>query len=196
MDLWSIIIIVLLVLYIFLDVNYFFRVIWAYLSARLLQKKLQLLESASIYGICLPSDSDFLMTHMNNSRYLREYDFARFNFFERTGLLKAIMSKGGNFPVSAISIRYRQPLWMFSPYKVVTTPVWWDSKNLYLDQRIVTLDGVARSIGYTKVAIVKVDLEEIVKKLFPAVVKPSVPEDLQKWIDSNELSSNAMKKAK
>jgi len=196
MDFWSIVLIVVLLLYIFVDVHYFIRVIWAYVSARFLSKKIQLLESSVIYGICLPSDADFLMTHMNNSRFLREYDFARFDYFERTGLMKAIMSKGGNFPVSAITVRYRQPLWMFSPYKIVTTPVYWDNKTVYFDQRIVTVkDGVPRSIGYTKVAIVKADFEAIVKKLFPTVVKPSVPQDLQKWIDSNEISSNNMKKA-
>lgn len=59
-----------------------------------------------------------MLTHMNNSRFLREYDFARFDYFIRTGLMKEIMKQHGNFPVSAISVRYRQPLWMFSPYKV------------------------------------------------------------------------------
>lgn len=63
-----------------------------------------------------------MVTHMNNSRYLREYDFARFDYLMRTGLLDEIMRKGGNFPVAAATIRYRQPLWMFSLYKVRLLP--------------------------------------------------------------------------
>lgn len=80
----------------------------------------------------------------------------------------------------------------------MTTPVYWDAKAIYLDQRIVTLkDSVVRSIGYTKVGMVKVNFEEIVTKLFPIVKKPStIPQDLQKWIEANEISSENMKKTK
>lgn len=62
-----------------------------------------------------------MLTHMNNSRYLREYDFARFDFATRNGTLDEIMKRGGSFPVSALSIRYRLPLMMFSFYKVSST---------------------------------------------------------------------------
>jgi acyl-CoA thioesterase FadM len=59
-----------------------------------------------------------MFTHMNNSRYLREYDFARFDLATRNGIMDELMARGGSFPVSAISVRYRLPLMMFSTYKV------------------------------------------------------------------------------
>jgi len=181
-------------LYFLLDVNYFVRVAFTYVFAKYFRKRIKFLEPSAVYGVCLPSDGDFMVTHMNNSRYLREYDFARFDYLMRTGMLDLIMKKGGNFPVAAVTTRYRQPLWMFSPYKVESTPIWWDSKSLYLDQRIVSLsDGVVRGVGYTKIAFVKVDFEDILKKVHPEVQKPEAPADLKRWIEFNEMHSEKMK---
>ena len=66
----------------------------------------------------MPSDADFLITHMSNSRYLREFDFGRLDLAGRTGLLAEVIKRGGSFPVSATSIRYRLPVMMFATYKV------------------------------------------------------------------------------
>jgi acyl-CoA thioesterase FadM len=187
----------LLVLYIALDVHYFVRVALSYLIAKYFRTKISILDPSSVYGIVLPSDADFLLTHMNNSRYLREYDFARFDHATRTGVMEEVLKKGGNFPVSAITIRYRLPTMMFSLYQVITRPVYWDSKFIYLDQRIVTLhDGIVRSVGYTKIACVKFNGEELINKLFPGVQKPEIPEDLKKWNEACEISSEMMKKTK
>jgi len=105
------------------------------------------------------------------------------------------MKRGGIAPAAAVTIRYRLPLNMFSLYKVVSTPVWWDSKFFYYDQRIITLaDGITRSISYTKLAFVKCDVEEIIKLIFPEVKKPTEPPaDLKKWMEFNDLSSEKMK---
>jgi len=186
----------LLLLYFALDVHYFIRVAVTVVGAKFLRKKITITDPSEIYGVVLPSDTDFMMTHMNNSRYLREYDFARFDHATRTGLIE-VLKRGGNFPVSAATIRYRLPAMLFSPYKIVTQPVYWDSKFIYLDQRLVTLkDGIVRSVGYTKIACVKFDGEEEIKKLCPDAKKPTIPEDLQKWIESCEISSEMMKKSK
>lgn len=62
---------------------------------------------------------------------------------------------------------------------------------------MVTLkDGIVRSVGYTKVACVKFDGEETIKRLFPDVKKPEITEDLKKWIESCDISSEMMKKSK
>jgi acyl-CoA thioesterase FadM len=187
----------LLILYFTLDVHYFVRIGLTVAFAKFFRKKIAITDPSEIYGIVLPSDADFMLTHMNNSRYLREYDFARMEHGARTGLLEEVLRQGGNFPVSAITVRYRLPAMLFSPYKIVTQPVWWDSKFIYLDQRLVTLkDGIVRSVGYTKIACVKFDAEELAKKLHPEVKKPEMPEDLKKWIESCDISSEMMKKSK
>jgi len=187
----------LLFLYFALDVHYFIRVAVTVVAAKFVRKKITITDPSEIYGVVLPSDTDFMMTHMNNSRYLREYDFARFDHATRTGVLNEALRQGGNFPVSAITIRYRLPAMLFSPYKIVTQPVFWDSKFIYLDQRLVTLkDGIVRSVGYTKIACVKFDGEETIKKLFPDAKKPEMPADLKKWVESTDISSEMMKKSK
>lgn len=80
---------------------------------------------------------------------------------------------------------------------MVTQPVYWDSKFIYLDQRLVTLkDNIVRGAGYAKIACVKFDGEESIKKLFPTAAKPDMPADLKKWNEACDLSSELMKKAK
>jgi len=76
----------------------------------------------------------------------------------------------------------------------VSTPLWWDDKYLYLDQRIVTLsDDIVRSVAFTKLAILKVNYEELVETKFPGTIKPQISEELSTWIRANDLSSAKMK---
>lgn len=76
-----------------------------------------------VLGICFTQDIDFILKHMNNARYLRELDFARFHFYYRSGIYLAILKKGGGGVQSACSIRYRRALPIFTPFKI-TTKVW------------------------------------------------------------------------
>lgn len=47
-------------------------------------------------GICTSQDVDIFIRHMNNARYLRELDFARFHYYALSGLYEEIKkSKGG-----------------------------------------------------------------------------------------------------
>lgn len=57
---------------------------------------------------------------MNNARYLRELDFARFLYYDRSGIYGEISAKGGGAVQGASTIRYRRPLPLFTPYKVTT----------------------------------------------------------------------------
>jgi acyl-CoA thioesterase FadM len=69
-------------------------------------------------GVCLTNDVDTLLYHMNNARYLRELDFARVDFYERSGLYRTIKSKGGAVVQGACTVRYRRFLRPFSIYKI------------------------------------------------------------------------------
>jgi len=57
---------------------------------------------------------------MNNARYLRELDFARVDFYERTGLYKKIRQKGGAVVQGACTIRYRRFVRPFSVFKITS----------------------------------------------------------------------------
>lgn len=68
---------------------------------------------------------DVLLYHMNNVRYLREIDFARADFYERTDLYREVCSQGSGIVQGAATIRYRRfikPLTIFKlTSKVIET---------------------------------------------------------------------------
>ena len=63
---------------------------------------------------------DLVFKHMNNARYLRELDFARFHYYDRSGLFSELSTRGGGMVQGACSTRYRKPLSIFTPYKITT----------------------------------------------------------------------------
>jgi hypothetical protein len=73
-----------------------------------------------ISGVCITTDIDTLLYHMNNARYLRELDFARVDFYERTGLYRKIRQKGGAVVQGACTIRYRRFVRPFSVFKITS----------------------------------------------------------------------------
>lgn len=60
------------------------------------------------------------MRHMNNARFVRELDFARFDFYVRTGLYAEMQKVDGHALQGACTIRYRRPIGTFTFYKVTT----------------------------------------------------------------------------
>lgn len=57
---------------------------------------------------------------MNNARYVRELDFARFHFYERTGLYDEIKKNKAHVLQTASNIRYRRTIPLFTAYKLTT----------------------------------------------------------------------------
>lgn len=101
---WAYLAIILLILYIAFDVNYFIRVLFLIGLGPIFKKKSHIFGTTTIggttffifsYGLCIiflssyyvfknclgwctTQDLDIFMRHMNNSRYLRDLDFARY----------------------------------------------------------------------------------------------------------------------
>lgn len=75
-----------------------------------------------VAGICLTTDIDTFLYHMNNARFMRELDFARADFYERTGLFRCIRAKNGGIALGATTIRYRRFVRLFSRY-IITSKV-------------------------------------------------------------------------
>ena len=65
-------------------------------------------------------DVDIFIKHMNNARYLRELDFARFHYYDRSGIYAEIAKKRGGAVQGASSTRYRRAIPIGTPYKVTT----------------------------------------------------------------------------
>lgn len=68
----------------------------------------------------MSQDVDIFLKHMNNARYLRELDFARFHYYDRSGIFGEISKEGGGAVQGASSARYRRAIPIFTAYKVTT----------------------------------------------------------------------------
>lgn len=71
-------------------------------------------------GLCTTQDVDIFIRHMNNARYLRELDFARFHYYGLTGLYEEVKKHRGGAVQGATSVRYRRTIPIFSAYRIET----------------------------------------------------------------------------
>ncbi|XP_037937240.1 protein THEM6 [Teleopsis dalmanni] len=188
--------IILLILFIGWDVNYFLHCGLTVLLGKLCRTKRKITDTRVTYGFCSTQDVDVVMRHMNNARYLRELDFARFSFYAINDMFKTF-SKFGGVPVQgATNIRYRRAISIFNLYKVHTKLIWWDEKALYLEHKFVTFDGFVRAIAISKQSIANSNVIDMMKTFPETAVRPEIPEDLKLWLDANEISSQNMRKEK
>lgn len=84
-----------------------------------------------VLGFCTPNDVDIFLRHMNNARYVRKLDFARFHFYDRTGIYENIKAADGHALQGATTIRYRRTIPIFTAFKVETRV--WDFPFLFLN---------------------------------------------------------------
>lgn len=70
---------------------------------------------------------------MNNARYVRELDFARFNYYALSGLFGEIKKARGGIVVGASSVRYRRAIPVFSFYRLETKVKCNEQKNYCIE---------------------------------------------------------------
>lgn len=96
----------------------------AYVAVYLFSFSINFLHSSNISfhikGFCTSQDVDIFIRHMNNARYVRELDFARFHYYALTGLYEAIKKAKGGAVQGASSVRYRRTIPIFSAYRIET----------------------------------------------------------------------------
>lgn len=191
---WIIAVLVLLAF----DVNYYVRFICTQLSLNIsnLVHKKQLTDTVTSYGICTTPDIDIFLDHMNNVRFLRELDFARYHWFGRTNFWSKLRSRGASSVQGATSIRYRRMIGLFRPFRVETRLVWWDERSLYLEHRFVTLtDGFVRAVAISRqVAPGRFNMGELIEQFDECRVKPERPEEIGHWLEAIEVSSLKLRK--
>ncbi|XP_025830851.1 protein THEM6-like isoform X2 [Agrilus planipennis] len=177
------------VLYGLLELHYFLRTFLSVLLARFCKKKVHILQETVVKGICLTSDIDTFLYHMNNARFMRELDFARADFYERTGLFRTIKAKGGSIAICATTIRYRRFLKLFSRYFITSKLLYWDNKSFYLQYKFITKGGLINAFVIQEVKMINCTcesiLESISQRIKQTVKKPEPPEFLVKWIEGN-----------
>lgn len=182
-------------LYVFFDVNYFLRIIFTVLLGRLFEKRGKVTDPTTIYGFCFTQDLDIACRHMNNARFVRDLDFARFHFYDRTGLYGEMKRRRTDALQGATNIRYRRVIPIFTFYKVVTQLVYWDDKAIYVEQKFITpKDGFVRAVVLSKQVMLKANANEMIDTVSGGkVVKPELTPDLDFWLKSVEASSEKLR---
>ena len=199
----SLVVIVLVLVYFLLEIHYFFRQLISYLHSRFFKKKLHVLDVSTYSSICLTTDIDVLLYHMNNARYLREVDFARTDFLTRTGLWQRLREKGGSLFQGATSIRYRRFIRLFSLYHITTQVVYWDESSFYTEHRFISKhDNFIRAIIYGRTKIVNCNVEELMADLMKNPLtktsndirlKPECPPEIKLWDESTMVSRTKLR---
>ncbi|XP_075437642.1 protein THEM6 [Ascaphus truei] len=177
-----------------LDVWYFLRAFLAVLRARLQPVVKDLLKEHTFSGLVLPHDLDFLL-HMNNSRYLREADFARLSFFTRSGLFGALHSLGAGMVMAACTVRYRRSLRLLETFEIRTRLLCWDDKAFYVEQRFVSpRDGFVCAVLLSRQHIMGISPDKVVQSMCKRKVEsPEFPDELMHWINYNDNSSQKLR---
>jgi acyl-CoA thioesterase FadM len=105
---------------------------------------------ASTYGRCNLADMDWNW-HKNNSRYLRDFDFARLKLFYFNGIWHAAMKRRdeqlkatGNSDIglalSGLDVRFKRAVQLWEEFRVQSNIIGWSGRELYI-QQVMTLIG-------------------------------------------------------
>ncbi|XP_050297926.1 protein THEM6 [Anthonomus grandis grandis] len=197
LTIYAIFVTIVILLYLCFDVHYFLRILTTIGYGRIFEKRMKIDTQTEIYGICTTQDLDIFFKHMNNARYLRELDFARFHFYDRTGIYEEIKKVNGHALQTATNIRYRRTIPLGDRYKVTTKLITWDEKTLYIEQQFITLsDNFIRAIVWSKQNTIGLNVPEIMARLGSHDVsyRPPTPPELADWISSMEKSSASLRK--
>ncbi|KAM9789344.1 protein THEM6-like [Neosynchiropus ocellatus] len=191
---WLLVLGVLLLLFCNLDVWYFLRGAQVFFEALLQPCVPDILAEQIVGGVVLPHDLDY-MGHMNNSRYLRECDFARFHHYMRNGLFLTSRRLGATLVVGASTIRYRRSLAFREAFEIRTKVLGWDDKAFYLEQRFVSKkDGFVSAVMLCRQNVVRSSPQTIMEAVCKHKVEcPEFPEDLKHWISFISASSQALR---
>lgn len=184
----------LLLLFCSVDVWYFLRGVQVFVRAVFQPGILDILAEEDVYGTVSPHDLDY-MGHMNNSRYLRECDFARFHHYMRNGFFMASWKLGAKMVVGASTIRYRRSLNFREAFVIRTKVLGWDDKAFYLEQRFVSQkDGFVSAVMLCRQNVVRSSPQQIIEHVCKKKIEcPEFPEDLKHWISYIGTSSQALR---
>ncbi|XP_069076967.1 protein THEM6 isoform X2 [Pleurodeles waltl] len=191
---WLILGFCLALLFCLLDCWYWLRTTFSVLRARRQPVVRDLLEEQTVQGLVMPTDLDFLL-HMNNSRYLREADFARFSHFTRCGIFAALRALGAGLVMGSNVARFRRSLRLFEPFEVRTRLLCWDERAFFVEQRFVSpKDGRVCAVVLSRQHILGSSPEKIVQHLCKRKVEsPEFPDEVVHLISFNDASSKRLR---
>lgn len=117
---------------------------------------------------------------------------------QRNGVWEIVVGAGGNLIVGAQSVRYRRELTFGEAYTLETRVLCWDDRAFYVEHRFCTQSAGGKFV-HAVVVVKNVVLgslrpAQIVEKLLQREVEsPAMPADVIAWIQSNNISSKALR---
>lgn len=177
------------------DVAYFIRIITTLLFYILTGiKRMHILEDSVINGICWTSDLD-ANWHMNNSRYLRECDFARMKFFLEKNIWKGLRKLKASIINGGSTIRYRKSLQFLDFFQIRSKVLYWDSKAFYVEHKIIeTKTNFVSAIALVKMVVKGASPDSVLSAMGLTITSPVPPLELKRFIELNEISSEKLRK--
>ncbi|XP_034824476.2 protein THEM6-like [Maniola hyperantus] len=130
---------IICMIYMICDVNYVLRTCFTVFSGRLYQKRYTLRDITTVYGICTFQDCDVGFKSIRIARLIREIDFARYHFYDRTGIYHRSRQIGIRSLQGATFTISMEPVPLFVPYKINTKLIYWDDKSIFFEHEVVTL---------------------------------------------------------
>ncbi|XP_067638920.1 protein THEM6 [Eurosta solidaginis] len=171
-----------LVIYVLFELHYFLRMCLCVFLARFIKGKCHILEATTVGGICLTNDIDWLLYHMNNARYLRELDFARVDFYERTDLYRTLKARGGSVFQGAATIRYRRFIRPYHCFQIHSRIIYWDDQSVYMEHRFVQpSDQFVHAIAVCRQRIIDCSAHDVMNDLL-------TPKSMQVQTSNNIVS--------
>ncbi|KAI5632106.1 thioesterase-like superfamily domain-containing protein [Phthorimaea operculella] len=191
-----VILVILIVLYIVYDVNYWIRTYFTVISGRF-QRQYSLDETTTIYGLCTFQDCDVFFRHIREARIVRELDFARYHFYDRTGIYpRNLKLKIKSLQGCTLTLTM-DPVPLFAPYKITTKLAYWDEKSLFLEHEVITLrDGKVRAFLVSRQHAIgeNGDSTEVLLRGLPGSDrKQERPEYLDRWLKSMDVTSRKLR---
>ncbi|KAJ2947035.1 hypothetical protein O0L34_g16380 [Tuta absoluta] len=194
-----IVMVILIVLYVTYDVNYWIRTYFTVISGRL-QRRYSLDETTTIYGLCTFQDCDVFFHHIREARILRELDIARYHFYDRTGIYPRNLKLKIKSLQGCTLTMTMDPVPLFSLYKITTKLAYWDEKSLYLEHEVITLhDRKVRGFLVSRQHAIGENGDStavLLRGLPGSERKQERPEYLNSWLRSMEITSEKLRNKK
>jgi acyl-CoA thioesterase FadM len=125
---------------------------------------------------------------MNNGRYLTLMDLGRLDLLLRNGAIRHVLRERWYPVLAGTMVRFRRPLNLFQKFEIRTRIVSWDSKWIYLEQRMLR-GGELALHAYLKGVFVargggSVPITRLLEKMGLPDAPPPLPAGLAAWIEA------------
>ncbi|XP_061378010.1 protein THEM6-like [Danaus plexippus] len=181
------------IIYMFSDINYGIRTLFTVLSGRLCEKSCSLADVTVIYGMCTFKECKLTFNSMRVDRLIRDIDFGKYHFYDRTGIYKRSRLLGIHSLQGSTLILREEDMPIFVPYKINTKLVFWDERSFFFEHEVITVhDGKVRYLFVSRQYAMGKNtnnIKDLIKGLPGSECEPDCPNYISKWLQSMEMSS-------